>query len=436
MALLIRYKYLSGRRPWGTPLFAWAMSGLVSLLLILSGVAVALVFGRIHHLTAEEVALWLLVVTLLTSDLNAGRVGLLTSRLAREWEYLLGLPLVPWQVALTVLSDWFLSNILALTALLLAPLLALGFSGLLPFTLTPAGCGGLLLYCGFVMLFGTGLHLLSLVRPGAVLILIRFASIGALALLFLAFSPSSLHAGISEEHLRALRSFAFDLVSLWCWPWIWALAGLQGHWLFLLPLTASTALVAAWTLPRLLRYWELAATPERRASFYPLTASGRRWAVAKWLCLALCLSPQLRLPTLLVSRLAGLLALGYFFPTGAAGLWLLGCSLATAQLGWPAYSYLVEQGRLLRATGLPLHVSQQLLGFSAAFTLIYLPFMSLSLLIIGLTGHSLFALVAFLPGYLGLLALAWCAWREVPPLPGFIALGLCELLAALLLAWF
>jgi hypothetical protein len=431
--MLLRYMYLSGRRPTGEPLPIWIMTVSISLLFILGSFGVAITVSQTHRLTIAGLTFWLLIVTLMSMQLNASRQFLLTGQLVREWEYLLCLPLARWQVTIAMLWQWLISNLLLLVTFLLAPLLAFGLRGALPFEPGPASWGVLLCYLLFTLLAGVGLHLLRLQRWRGVQLLSEVAGTTlALAALWAIIPFSALPLSISPTLLNTLQQLARSLVSLGCWPWVWAVAGMQGHWLPFLPLAGITVLLAIWVLPRLLHYWEIRETPERRAARYPLQLATSDWALAKWFCLDLLFSPDLRLMKQFVSRLAGFLLLGSLFPFGAAGRWLVVLYLATLQPGWRAYTYLLEQSHALKASGLPVSPRQLLGGFAAAFALIYLPFMLLLVVLSMIGGSSPLAIIALIPGCLGLLALAWCARQELTPQTGFMAMAAFELLAALL----
>jgi hypothetical protein len=181
----------------------------------------------------------------------------------------------------------------------------------------------------------------------------------------------------------------------------------------------------------LLRYWQQQERAPRRSSGYPLRwRPDSGWALACWLALDMIFSPTLRVIPLTLNCVINIVPIWYLMHLNNQELWLASLFLATAQLGWPLYPYLQNTYRVLEDQGLPLSPADGLRAFMVACALIYLPSMVVALVISLLVAPTPGLLPGLLLGLVGVFALAYCAWRGVSPLGGFLVLALIELLAA------
>jgi hypothetical protein len=429
MLALIRYKYLSGRRNNAGPFFVWSAVVVCALFFCLLAFAAAFGLSQGRHLTPAALEIWLLTVGVLLIDINIGRQAPLNLTLAREWEFLTTLPLSPVSIAVVELFEWLLTSALSVVAFLIAPLTACMLTASAPFPLTLQAQAALLLYCLLIMLAGAALHLLSLRREAYVTVPVRLASLICI-IMVIALSPLQ-QFGIQSQLLAALREHVAQLVSLWLWPSTWAVESMRGALIFWLPLVGATALLAWVSVPGLLRYWQQEERAPRRSSGYPLRwRPDSGWALACWLALDMVFSPTLRVIPLILSRIINIIPIWYLMHLSNQELWLASIFLATAQLGWPLYRYLQDAYRTLEDEGLPLAPADGLRAFMVACALIYLPSMVVALIISLLAAPTPGLLPGLLLGLVGVFALAYCAWRGLPRLGGFLVLALIELLAA------
>lgn len=431
MLALIRYKYLAGRRNTLKPLVVWTIVVLFFVLGVLFSFAVSLGVSQGQHVTRAQVELGLFVVGVFLLDLNTSRGSPLNQFVTREWEYLITLPLSPASVAVTELFEWLLTNVLCFVMFILAPLVACAISGSLPFALTVPAQLALLLYCIFIVLAGAWLHLISLHKHAYVVVPIRLFSILCMMMLFVVVPlPQTV---MKPDLLQPFRTSMLQFVSFVLWPSTWTVQAMNGQIVFTLLLLISIVLLAWQTLPGLLRYWEQEIAATVRRSWYPLHlffSSG--WALAKWLCLDSVQNPTLRLIPLLLSRFINVIPLWYMLHLNSQTLWLVCLGVGSQQIGWRMYGYISGAYEQVAATAVPLTAYEALRGFVTAFGLIYLPLLLLAGVMIGFTAPTIGLLPGFILGLAGIVVLAYCAWKRVPMLWGFLAMAAVEIMASFL----